>query len=85
MTRNGLIPSSSPHPYLVLLGVRDEQELFQTLCRLEALGITFKVFREPDRNNELTAIATAPLSGATRKLFKRYQCLQSAPMRGTVV
>lgn len=35
-------------------------------------------FREPDRNNELTAIATAPLERTeeTKRLFKKYQLLK---------
>ena len=35
-------------------------------------------FREPDRGNELTAIATAPLpkTEETKKIFKKYQLLK---------
>ncbi|OGF52928.1 MAG: hypothetical protein A2Z21_01860 [Candidatus Fraserbacteria bacterium RBG_16_55_9] len=45
---------------LVLLGVQDEPGLI--LVGQEALGrgISHSAFREPDRGNELTAIAVAP-------------------------
>jgi len=35
-------------------------------------------FREPDRNNELTAIATQPLpkTDETKRIFKKYQLLK---------
>lgn len=35
-------------------------------------------FREPDRNNELTAVATAPLpkTEETKKLFRKFQLLK---------
>ena len=35
-------------------------------------------FREPDRNNELTAVATQPLpkTEETKKIFKKYQLLK---------
>jgi hypothetical protein len=35
-------------------------------------------FREPDRNNELTAVATAPLTKTekTKRIFKKFQLLK---------
>jgi hypothetical protein len=64
-----------PHPHLVLIGIADERQLFQCAERLRRLHIDFCPFHEPDRDNELTAVATAPISGADRRHFKRYRCV----------
>ena len=69
--------SQEQHPHIVLIGVSDEEALIQVICRLESANIKFAAFQEPDRNNEYTAIATAPISGDGRKFFKKYQCLKS--------
>lgn len=74
--RQGLIPADRPHPHLVVLGVRDENKLIQIQSKLEAAGIRFRSFIEPDIGNQLTAIATEPISGERRKFFKNYQLLQ---------
>ena len=71
-----LIPYNSEHPHLVLCGVRNESELLKISARLQAYNIQFKAFQEPDRNNEYTSIATEPICGNKRKIFKRYQCLK---------
>ena len=42
---------------LIYLGVRDEQELEKWAYKLTMRGKTWRGFTEPDRNNELTAIA----------------------------
>lgn len=73
---SSLISPDSEHPHLVLCGVRSESELEKISARLRAYDIQFKAFREPDRNNEYTSIATEPISGNKRKIFKRYQCLR---------
>ena len=44
--------------------------------RLEDQGIRFACFHEPDRNNELTAIATEPITGETRRYFRRYNLVE---------
>ncbi len=49
---------------LVLLGVSGEPELKVWEGRLKEAGIRFKSFREPDRDNQLTAVAVHPESGA---------------------
>jgi hypothetical protein len=43
--------------------------------RLHRLGISHQPFHEPDRGNELTALATGPIFGPQRRLFRRYRCL----------
>lgn len=63
------------HPHLVLCEVPDEKALAYEQARLEALGVRTVSFREPDRNNELTAIATEPLVGEARRPMRRYRLL----------
>lgn len=70
------------HPHLVMCGVRDEQQLKREVARLEHLGVQHAVWREPDRGNEITAIATCPLYGAARKPMQRYKLLEGGKERG---
>ena len=77
------ITSEQIHPHLVLCGIRDEEALKREVCRLEAFGIRFACFYEPDRGNELTAIATAPVDGEEHRLCHRYNLLvQGTEARG---
>ena len=63
------------HPHLVLCRVASERELLAAADRLERAGIRFALFREPDRNNEATALATEPLCARRRRVLARYPCL----------
>jgi len=46
--------------YLGLLSVANEQELHQLIEKARDLDIKLSVFREPDIDNQITAIALAP-------------------------
>lgn len=46
--------------YLCLLSVNNEDELYSLVCKAKGLDIKVSVFREPDIDNEITAIAIAP-------------------------
>lgn len=46
--------------YLIYLTVADENELKQLLQRLQTMMAGITVFREPDLENEITAIACVP-------------------------
>lgn len=86
-TRQFISPNQK-HPHLVVCRVRDEQALQREASRIELSGIRFAPFYEPDRNNELTAIATEPVSGSNRRRFRRYNLLDQeerdkAPTSGT--
>jgi len=54
--------------YLVLLGVEDEVELGWWRVRLLDKGCVLTPWHEPDRDNELTALAVAPSPVAERTL-----------------
>jgi hypothetical protein len=44
------------------VGVRNEDALYAVIQILEEFGFEHEVFREPDMNNEITAIAVYPIS-----------------------
>lgn len=46
--------------YLGWLAVKDEGELVRLIEKADQQGIAFSVFREPDIDNEITAIALEP-------------------------
>jgi peptidyl-tRNA hydrolase len=45
---------------LAFLVVKDEQDLIRLASKANRRGVRFSSFREPDRENELTAIAFEP-------------------------
>lgn len=53
--------------YLGLLSVSNELELNQLIEKAHANGIPYSVFREPDIDNQITAIAFGP-SAKSKKL-----------------
>lgn len=58
--------------HFVLIGAKNEKALEKIAMELEINGIEFEMFYEPDYNTGYTAIATKPLYGDQRKLFKKY-------------
>ena len=62
------------HPHLVILGTDSEFQLQHVAARLEALGIQYQPFYEPDLGSQLTSLATEPLSLQQRKAMQRYRC-----------
>lgn len=75
VARRGHVPPSDPVPNLVMLGIASECELLLIAESLIPLDIPFVAFREPDMGDSLTAVATAPVSHAMRRHFRRYQLL----------
>jgi hypothetical protein len=78
------LSSDQPHPHLVLCRVASERTLLAAADRLERAHIRFALFREPDRNNEATALATEPLCAEQRRALARYPCLTRADLFSTV-
>lgn len=52
--------------YLALLTVANEEELYRLSEKAETRGIKYTIFREPDINNEITAIAFEPSDASKR-------------------
>ncbi len=69
------LSASSIHPHLVLCGVASEKRLLAAADHLYRHGIRCALFREPDRANEATALATEPLTAEKRLLLDRFRCL----------
>ncbi len=57
---------------LVVCSVANEEALLKALDRIRFRGINVVLFREPDMNDEATALATEPLSGLARKVCSKY-------------
>ena len=64
--------------HLVALEVGDEERLLEVHERLQGRGIEAILFREPDRNNEATALCTEPIWGNRRKIFSKYSLWREA-------
>jgi len=75
MLNDNLRGLCSIHPHLVLGKVKDEPELLKWADRLDAFGIKFSIFREPDMDNQATAIATEPLYNRKRSVFKNLKLI----------
>ena len=71
-------------PSLVLLTVSDQSSLLRLADTLKDRGVGRIVFREPDRDNEATALATVPLAADKRRLF-RHLPLYTAPEEDKVL
>ncbi len=64
------------HPSVIVCSVKSEQKLLMCADELKEQGIGYQLFREPDLNNQYTALASRPLRGAERNAFSRFQLLQ---------
>jgi hypothetical protein len=73
-SRQFLLPDSE-HPHVVLCGVASEERLLTAADHLFRWNVRYALFREPDRANEATALATEPLRGERRELLNRFRCL----------
>lgn len=65
VSRNGF----KEHPHFVITKLRDEHDL-QSFHGTIDKSIGSIIWREPDRNNEITAIAYGIIYGENRKLFQ---------------
>lgn len=65
-----LIPAGIEHPSLVLVTVPDIPALLKLRNRCDAEGIDNRLFIEEDLGFTPTALATAPVNGKARKLFR---------------
>ena len=74
------LPPDHAHPHLVLCRVASERDLLSAADRLERGGIRFQLFREPDRADEATALATEPLGPDRRAALARYPCLTQSDL-----
>lgn len=60
--------------YLALLGVKDEDDLLKYIRKADQKGLNYTVFKEPDLENSITAVAIEP-SPLTQKLVSNLPLL----------
>ena len=61
-------------PHLILCEVPNENDLLEAAQHIKP-HITIYLFYEPDLNNQLTAIATEPITGIQRQYFRKFKLL----------
>lgn len=62
--------------YFVLIGVEDEIRLADIARMLEERETAHVLFREPDLDNSITAIATAPMKEHQKRFLKHFKKLE---------
>lgn len=65
------------HPSVIIIGVKNEKKLHQVRQFLIENSIQHAHFYERDLDDELTALATEPICGDRRRLFRKFQLLKS--------
>lgn len=66
-----------PHKLnFVGIGVKNEAHLVKSSLNMDDNGIEYVVFREPDIGDEITAVASLPVTGAQREAFRKYKTLR---------
>jgi len=66
-------PTNEGTPSIVLIGVPDQAALLRVITKLEANGIPYYAFDEPDFDMGLSAVATVPISGEQRAALSNYR------------
>jgi hypothetical protein len=64
------------HEHVVLCAVPNERQLLRWQSKIASSGIAVCAFREPDLGNEFTALATEPVYGEDRRLFRQLQLVK---------
>ncbi len=72
------------HPSVIILDIKTEAKLNNVKNYLSSVGVKFVSFHEPDRDNELTSIATEPIFENRRRLFKKFQLIKERQVIGGV-
>lgn len=65
------------HPSVIILGAKNEQKLQQVRKYLIDHGIQHVHFYESDLDHELMALATEPIHGDRRQLFRKFQLIKA--------
>lgn len=63
------------HPHLILLSIKNLDKLKQLIKDLKEEKVKFKYFVEPDKNNEITALATQCFKGK-QEMFSNFKLLR---------
>ena len=65
-------PSNEPNS-LIVIGIRNKEQLLKAMSFLEKNNITYESFSEPSWDYGLTAFASQPILETDRKVFKSFQ------------
>lgn len=68
--------------YICVLAAKNEQELIRLIERLDKKQIKYSIFKEPDFDNELTAIAIEPGNPSKRLCSSYPLALKDLSLRG---
>jgi hypothetical protein len=69
-------PENAEEVHFVLIGVPNLQELTQVRFKLKKYGVEDVIFREPDLENQATAVATQVMKETQKRFLKKYKKLQ---------
>jgi hypothetical protein len=62
---------------IVMIGIKNKEKLLQVEHYLKTNDVDYSMFFEPDFDMGESAIATRPMRGNERKLFKKFQLYKS--------
>ena len=65
-----LSPPRDEPDFMCLLSVPDETALMVMAERIRSADIQLRLIREPDLADQATALATEPITGSRRKIFR---------------
>jgi hypothetical protein len=71
-----LIPPAAEHPHVVVCAAGSIDSLLRAAGRLTQSNIRHRLFFEPDLDCAPTALATQPVRGPARALFRRFPLLK---------
>lgn len=69
-------PYQNEHPSVIICGMKSEKELINAVGYLDEKKIRNFQFKEPDIDNELTAVSTCLIEEDQRHLFRKFQLLK---------
>jgi hypothetical protein len=73
--RKSPYPQSNEHPHVILCAAKDELALHRLLRKFAARGIILYPFYEPNRDNEMTALASSVVYN--RQPFRKLKLFRS--------
>lgn len=73
---------SQEHPSVVLIKLKNEDELIKLENFLINNELKFKSFKEPYYGNKITSISLEPIHEEARQLFKKFKLMRDSDFKG---
>jgi hypothetical protein len=70
------LPDEVEHPHLVVCAAKSIDEILAEKAYMDEVGVKSTMFYEEDIGNLPTAVASEPIFGERRKLFKHWRLLR---------